>query len=130
MTEKFELYKCNVCGNIVQILFSGVGELVCCGENMQKLEANQGENNALSEKHLPEIEENEFGKFVRLNQHPMTTDHYIQFIQVISKDKKCLYTKFLYPNELAEANISFMDKEFEATELCNIHGLWRNANDK
>ena len=88
MTEKFEFYKCNICGNTVQVLFSGAGELVCCGEAMQKLKTQCGEGNELSEKHIPEIEHIDNKKFVRLSKHPMLTEHYIQFIQVLSKDKK------------------------------------------
>ena len=57
MTEKLELYKCNICGNLVQVLLNGVGELVCCGEAMEKLEAKYEENNELGEKHVPKIAE-------------------------------------------------------------------------
>ena len=130
MTEKFEFYKCNICGNTVQVLFSGVGELVCCGENMHNLNVQNVDNNELAEKHVPEIDEGDNFKLVRLSHHPMLPEHYIQFIQVISKDEKCMHTKFLSPNEIAEFDVSFMDRDFVAVELCNVHGLWRNVNDK
>ena len=129
MTEKLEIYKCNICGNVVQVLLSGVGELVCCGESMSKLSPNTVENNELAEKHTPEIEFMNDETFVKLTKHPMSPEHYIQFIQVQAKDASCVHTKFLNPNETAEFNVSFMNKDFDAYELCNIHGLWRNTND-
>ena len=129
MTEKLELYKCNICGNLTQVILSGVGELVCCGEPMQKLEAKYEENNELAEKHVPTIEAEENKKVIRLKNHPMSMEHYIQFIEIYPKDKSELYIKFLRPNEKAEFNITNLEKDVEALELCNIHGLWRNNND-
>ena len=127
MTEKLEIYKCNTCGNVVQVLLSGVGELVCCGKPMELLHPKYEEGNDLAEKHVPQVEVSETDKFVRLKSHPMIPEHYIQFIEVYSKDKSCLHLKYLMPNDIAEFDVSFMDKEFEALELCNIHGLWKGA---
>ena len=88
MTEKLDLYKCHICGNLVQVLLNGVGELVCCGQNMEHLEPHQEENNELAEKHVPRIEQEDGKRFVRLKYHPMIPEHYIQFIEIYSKDKK------------------------------------------
>ena len=124
MTEKLEIYKCHICGNVVQVLLNGMGELVCCGENMKLLEP-QFEENELGEKHIPQIIEENNKKYVRLDKHPMINEHYIQFIEVCSKDKSEIRLKYLYPNQKAEFDISDFDSE-NAVELCNIHNLWRS----
>ncbi len=130
MTEKFEIYKCSICGNLVQVFLNGMGELVCCGEKMQHLIPNTAESDTnLSEKHIPIIEQEEDKKYVRLKLHPMIPEHYIQFIEVYPKDKSRLYVKFLEPNEPAELEITHFEENIEALEHCNIHGLWRNKND-
>ncbi len=129
MTEKLELYKCSICGNLIQVLLSGVGELVCCNQPMEKLCPKANEENELSEKHIPVIELENDKKFVRLTKHPMIPEHYIQFIEVFTKDKSKVYLKFLNPNEKAELEITNFEEDIEAIEYCNIHGLWRNNND-
>ena len=137
MTEKLEFYYCKLCGNLVQVLEEGAGELVCCGENMEHL-VPQYEENELGEKHVPEIVTEHEGcetgmcrevKYVKLPHHPMTKEHYIQFIEAQSKDKKYLYLKFLQPDEKAEFDITNFEGESDAFEFCNIHGLWRGKND-
>lgn len=129
MTQKLELYKCNICGNIVQVIIPGAGELVCCGQPMEHLEPHIEEGNEMAEKHTPVIESDENGRYVRLKFHPMIPEHYIQFIEVYPKDKSSLHLKYLNPNEKAEFNVTALGKELEALELCNIHGLWRSKND-
>ena len=129
MTEKLDLYKCQVCGNLVQVLLNGVGELVCCEQPMTHLTLREDEVNDLAEKHTPVIEQEEDKKYVRLKYHPMSEEHYIQFIEIYTKDKKYLHLKFLEPNESAEFEITNFENEIDAIEYCNIHGLWRNKND-
>lgn len=129
MTEKLELYKCHICGNLVQVILNGVGDLHCCGQPMELLLPNQEENNELAEKHRPEIEYIENKKYVTLKHHPMNEEHYIQFIEVYSKDKSKLCLKYLKPNEIAEFEITNFEEKFDALEYCNIHGLWRNNDD-
>lgn len=129
MTEKLELYKCNICGNLTQIILPGIGELVCCGESMKKLIAKYDENNELAEKHIPIIEKEKNKIVVKLNHHPMIEEHYIQFIEVCTKDKSKLYLKYLNPNEIAEFKLQENEENINALEYCNIHGLWRNNND-
>ena len=137
MSIKFGIYKCKVCGNIVQTLINGEGELVCCGEEMELLEYKY-EENELGEIHVPEIYELHEGcetgickevKYVSVRKHPMTEEHYIQFIEVFDKEKSELRIKFFKPNETAEYNITDFNNVQLALELCNIHGLWRNKND-
>ena len=129
MTEKFDLYKCQVCGNVVQVLLNGVGQLVCCEQPMTNMIPREESGNELAEKHTPVIEHEENKRFVRLRMHPMSEEHYIQFIEVYTKDKKNLHLKFLEPNEIAEFDITNFEDELETLELCNIHGLWRGKND-
>lgn len=126
MTEKLEIYKCHICGNVIQVLINGVGELVCCSQAMEHLIPHKDENSELTEKHTPIIETENNSKFVRLKYHPMTPEHYIQFIEVFPKDKSRLYIKYLKPNEAAEFDITHLEEDIEALELCNIHGLWSN----
>lgn len=131
MTEKLELYRCSVCGNLVQVFLNGVGELNCCGQPMELLLAHHEENSELAEKHTPEIECIDNKRYVILKHHPMEEEHYIQFIEVYAKDKSRLCLKFLNPNEKAEMNITYFEENIEALEYCNIHGLWekRSNND-
>lgn len=128
-TEKLEIYKCNICGNTVQVLLNGVGELVCCNEPMEKLEI-QHDTNELGEKHAPKIEFRDNKKFVQVISHPMLAEHYIQFVEVYTKDKNELHLKYFYPQETPELDISHFSEEVDAIELCNIHKLWgENKND-
>jgi len=129
MTEKLELYKCHVCGNLVQVLVNGIGELVCCGQNMENLVPKYEENNELAEKHVPIIEKDGDKRVVTLKHHPMVEEHYIQFIEVYPKDKSRLYLKFLEPNEAAEFDITHFEENIEVLENCNIHGLWKMKSE-
>ena len=126
MTTKLQIYKCSICGNIVQILQEGDGNLVCCGKEMELLPI-QYDTNELGEKHTPKVEIKDGKKYVNVVEHPMVNEHYIQFIEVISKDKTELHLKFFKPNEVPEmeAGIKNLD-DFNSIELCNIHNLWGN----
>ena len=128
MALKLRLYKCNICGNIVQVLLDGAGELVCCGEVMELLEAKTVD--AGGEKHVPVISNNAEGySVVKVGSepHPMTDEHYIQFIETQSNDKSKIYIEFLKPNQ--EPKIQTSIDVCKALEYCNIHGLWENNND-
>lgn len=121
MTEKLELYKCAICGNIVQIMHQGAGELVCCGQTMTKLVPNTLEQEK-QEKHVPVF--TDFNEIqVGSELHPMTEEHHIEFIQSISDDKKCIQTKFLDITDEPKMKLS-ADNNNYAIEYCNIHGLW------
>ncbi len=120
--EKLEVYKCNVCGNIVEVLYSGGGTLVCCNENMELLaEKSKDEGN---EKHVPVVEETENGVKVKVGSipHPMEEKHFIQWVQIIAGDEVC--RKFLNPGEAPEAEFEIGAEGVKAREYCNIHGLW------
>lgn len=123
MTEKLQIYKCEICGNIIQVLFGGAGSIVCCGEEM-KLQHVQHDTNELGEKHNPKIEERDGKRYVHVKTHPMINEHYIQLIQVQTRDKNEFYTKYFYPDETPELDITFFSDDMNAYEYCNIHHLW------
>ena len=127
-TEKVEFYKCNICGNLVQVILSGAGELVCCGQKMN-LQIPQHDSNELGEKHAPKLEFRENKKFVQVMSHPMLPEHYIEFIEVFNKNKTELHLKYLEPYETPEFDITYTDDDIEAVEFCNIHGLWGENRD-
>lgn len=129
MTEKLEFYKCNICENLIQVILDGAGELVCCGEPMEKLVPHLDDNDELSEKHIPQFEKREDRNAITLKYHPMINEHYIQFIEVYKKDKSKFCLKYLNPNEPAEFDIHCAGEDVGAFEHCNIHGLWENKND-
>jgi superoxide reductase len=124
MTEQKQIYKCNVCGNIVELLHSGAGELVCCGQPMELFqEKNQEEG---LEKHLPVIEKTENGILVKVGStaHPMEQEHYIEWIEIIANGKYC--RKFLSPGDKPEAEFKIESDKIQARAYCNIHGLWKS----
>jgi len=125
MTNLREIYKCNVCGNIVEVLNAGIGELVCCGQPME-LQKEKTED-AATEKHVPYIEKINNGILVKVGQnqdHPMLKGHYIQWIQVIADGAS--YRKFLKPGDKPQAEFEIRTDKVEARENCNIHGLWKS----
>ena len=131
MTKKLELYKCEACGNIVEVVLSGEGELVCCGEPMKLLEAKM--HDEMQEKHVPVFEkfgDNEIMVRVGSVEHPMEEKHYIQFIEVYSKDEKYIKRKYLHSGEKPELHLKNLDiNSLKAKEYCNIHGLWEADYD-
>ena len=127
MTNKLDIFKCNVCGNIVEVVLSGGGELVCCNQPMELVVPKTSMESG--EKHIPVLEENGDDKTVRAGSmpHPMEDEHYIQFIEVISKDQKWVKRKYLHPHEQPEMKFKCKcDKKFDAFAYCNLHGLWEN----
>ena len=122
MTTKLQIYKCNICGNLVQVLIEGDGNLVCCGQEME-LMGIQYDTNELGEKHTPKIEIKDGKKYVNVIGHPMTQEHYIQFIETYSKNKDELHLKFFNPSDTPEMEAK-LDGEFNSIEFCNIHKLW------
>jgi superoxide reductase len=121
--EKGRMYKCNVCGNIVEVLYSGKGELVCCGQPMQLLDEKTQDEGL--EKHVPVIEKTENGFKVKVGEveHPMEEAHYIQWIELLADDQS--YKKFLKPGDKPEAEFCIVAESVSAREYCNVHGLWK-----
>jgi len=123
MIERKQIYKCNVCGNIVEVLHVGGGQLVCCGQPMELLKEKT--EDVGKEKHVPAIEETETGVIVKVGSvaHPMEESHYIEWIEVIDDERS--YRKFLKPGDKPEAEFEVKGGKIEAREYCNLHGLWR-----
>ena len=126
MTKILEMYKCNICGNIVEVVASGVGELVCCGEVMELLKEHTKAEEMLQEKHIPFVNRTESGFDIKIGTipHPMTDEHYIMFIEANSPDKRYVKRKYLYPGESPEMELKCVCDEITVREYCNIHGLW------
>lgn len=126
MSEKYGLYKCNVCGNIVEVVNAGGGTLVCCGQPME-LKVPKTQDAGL-EKHVPVIEETGSGYKVKVGSvpHPMEQAHYIMFIELVADG--ALHRKELKPGEKPEAEFMIPKaKSVFALEYCNLHGLWRSV---
>lgn len=123
MAERYEIYKCEACGNIVEVLEGGGGELVCCGESMKLFIENTVD--AAKEKHVPVIEKSDDGYLVKVGSvaHPMEEKHYIQWIELIADGKA--YRQFLKPGDTPEAFFKIDADQVTAREYCNLHGLWK-----
>jgi len=123
MAERMQVYKCEVCGNIVDVLHGGDGELVCCGQPMKLFVENTVD--AAKEKHVPVIEKTDQGIKVKVGSvpHPMEEKHYIEWVEIIAGDK--VYRQFLKPGESPEAVFCAEAGPVVAREYCNLHGLWK-----
>ncbi len=124
MAEKMQVYKCDICGNVVEVLHAGAGELVCCGKPM-KLLSEKTEDLGV-EKHVPVVEVVDDKMFVKVGSipHPSEDSHYIEFIEVISHDNKYIKRKYLTPDEKPELELKPKYNKFYMRAYCNIHGLW------
>ncbi|TGU71138.1 desulfoferrodoxin [Geomonas terrae] len=122
MAQALEIYKCEMCGNIVEVFHPGGGQLVCCGEAM----ALQKENtvDAAKEKHVPVIERGEGTITVKVGSvpHPMESAHYIEWIELIADGK--IYRAQLQPGQAPEATFQVTATDVRAREYCNLHGHW------
>ena len=123
MANRNEVYKCNVCGNIVEVLHGGVGKLVCCEQPMKLMTENT--TDAAKEKHVPVVGKVTGGIRVTVGgvAHPMEEKHYIEWIEVIADGK--VYRQFLAPGQAPEAFFPIEAATIMAREYCNLHGLWK-----
>ena len=122
MAKKLEIYKCSICGNIVEVLHGGAGELVCCGQPMENLIAKTADEG--KEKHVPVIEKIDGGIKVKVGSvpHPMEEKHFIEWVELIADGKT--YKQFLNPGEKPEAIFNITADKITAREHCSVHGLW------
>ena len=120
MTQLNEIYKCNICGNITEVLHTGIGQLVCCGKPME-LKQEKTEN----KKHVPIIEKIDNGFKIKIGvvEHPMEETHHIEWIEIIANDK--IYKKYLKPGQKPEANFYIKADNIKSKAYCNVHGLWK-----
>ena len=123
MTKLNQIYKCNICNNIVEVVHTGVGELVCCGQPMELQKENTVD--AAKEKHVPVIEKTDTGAKIKIGSdlHPMEAEHYIEWIEVIQDGQ--VYRKFLKPGDKPEAEFEVEASNITARAYCNLHGLWK-----
>ncbi len=122
-SEQLQIFKCSVCGNIVEVLHVGGGELVCCEKPMQLLSENT--EDAATEKHVPVIEETDDGITVKIGEvaHPMTDEHHIEWIHAIDAEGQS-HRAFLAAGDAPEATFPIKAQGVKAREYCNLHGLW------
>lgn len=123
MAERLQIYKCAACGNIVEVLKGGDGQLVCCGKPMELLDEKTAD--AATEKHVPVIEKVDGGYKVKVGSvpHPMTDEHFIEWIELLADGKA--YREFLQPGGEPEAIFCIEADSVSAREHCNVHGLWK-----
>jgi len=124
MTDQNKIYKCNVCGHIVEAVHHGAGKLVCCDKEMELL-AEKTEDEG-KEKHVPVIEKTDSGILVKVGSvpHPMEEEHYIEWIEIIADG--IAYRKFLKPGDKPEAEFKVEASKILAKEHCTVHGLWKS----
>ena len=125
MAKKMEVYKCKICGNIVEVLHAGKGELVCCGQPMNLMQEKTEDSSI--EKHVPFVIKEDGKITVKIGEntaHPMEEKHYIEWIELLVDGKS--YRQFLNPGDKPEAEFLVEGKEISAREYCNIHGLWKS----
>lgn len=124
MAQKLQIYKCSICGNIVEVLHAGGGELVCCGQPMELLSEKTADST--KEKHVPVIEKIDGGYKVTVGStlHPMTEEHHIEWIELLAGGKA--YRQFLAPGDQPIAQFKIDADKVSAREHCNIHGLWKS----
>lgn len=122
MTELKQIYKCDVCGNMVEVVHSSGGKLECCKQPIRLMVENTVD--AAREKHIPVVEKVDGGVFVKVGsvEHPMLDNHYIEWIEVHTENN--LYIKFLKPGEKPEAFFMIDEEIISARAYCNLHGLW------
>jgi len=121
MGELRGIYKCNICGNIVEVLHSGIGDLVCCEQPMELLKENSVD--ADTEKHVPIITKIDDGFLVKVgeNEHPMINDHFIEWIEVETEKSVC--KRYLKPGDKPEFSLTAA-QVITARAYCSLHGLW------
>jgi len=122
MTELKQIYKCNICGNIAEVLHTGAGEMICCSQIMElKQVKNEDEG---KEKHVPVVEKTSAGVIVKVGSmpHPMESEHYIEWIEVVTEHR--VYRKNLEPGQEPQAEFFLEAEHISVRAYCNVHGLW------
>lgn len=125
MPKRNEVYVCEVCGNVVDMVIGAKGVLYCCGQPMV-LKEEKTEDKGM-EKHVPVIEKKDGGYLVKVGSipHPMESEHHIVMVELFEGEDK-FQRKYLEAGDEPEAFFLSDAKEVSAREYCNIHGLWRS----
>ena len=124
MTKKNEVYKCPLCGNIVEVMHTGAGELVCCGQPMDLMAENTVD--AALEKHVPVVDKTDNGYKVTVGSvaHPMEDSHWIEWIELVADG--AVYRQNLNPGDAPEATFCVDASDVTARAYCNLHGNWKS----
>jgi superoxide reductase len=122
MAKQLEIYKCEICGNVVEIVHAGVGDLSCCNEPMKQMVENTVD--ASREKHVPVFEKGDGTCTVKVGSvpHPMEEKHYIEWIEIVLDGKTC--RQYLKPGDAPMRSFGLQNEEATARAYCNLHGLW------
>ena len=125
MIELRQVYKCNICGNMVEVIHVGGGELVCCGKPMEFL--SEKTEDVGKEKHVPVVEKTPVGIRVKVGSipHPMEEKHYIEWVEVIAGGM--ISRRFLNPGQTPEAEFELKTDKVQVRSYCNLHGLWKSS---
>lgn len=126
MSEKLEIFKCDACKKTIQVLLDGAGELVCCNKPMIKMIAHAG-NEMKNEYHIPVTIATDNNEFIQVGKelHPMSQEHHIELIQVISECGKKIMLHYLSEDDEPKIKMYCDDfGQYKMREICNIHGLW------
>lgn len=123
MSNQLEIYHCALCGQLIEVLQAGGGELVCCEQPMKCMV--EGTTDAAKEKHVPTIEKTATGYLVKVGAvaHPMEEKHYIQWVELVADGVS--YTQFLKPGDAPQAEFCIQANHVIAREYCNLHGHWK-----
>ncbi len=123
-TKRLQVYMCERCGNVVEVLHTGGGQLICCGQPMDQLEEQTADPS--TEKHVPVVEKVDEGYKVKVGNvpHPMAEKHQIEWIELIADDE--VHRRYLAPGDPPEAVFAVQADQVTAREQCNIHGLWKS----
>lgn len=121
--KRLDVYKCDICGNIIEVVHPGAPALVCCQQPMKEMVENTVD--AAKEKHVPMLERTNDGLKVTVGSvlHPMEEKHYIEWIEVIADNH--VYTAFLKPGDAPTAVFPVTASPVTVREYCNLHGLWK-----
>ena len=124
MAEKMQVFKCEVCGHIIEVIHEGMGELVCCNKPMTHVV--EGTVDAAQEKHVPVVEKIEGGYRVKVGSvdHPMVEKHWIEWIELNAQG--VIYRRFLAPGDTPEAVFLLDADDVTARAYCNLHGFWKS----
>ncbi len=124
MSARLDIFRCDKCGNVVELLHSGGGALFCCEAPMVYLAENTVD--AALEKHVPVLEKTASGYLVKVGavDHPMTREHLIMWIELVADG--VVHRKFLAPGDAPRATFNLQADKVTAREYCNLHGLWRS----
>jgi len=123
MAETMQVFRCEVCGHVIQIMHGGAGTLVCCNQPMTLLTENT--TDAAQEKHVPvvEREDGQIKVHVGSVDHPMDEKHYIEWIEVVAEG--VVMQRYLKPGDAPAATFATDARELTVRAYCNLHGLWR-----